>query len=151
MLKLFKNKFIFILIFNTINIFSQINSDKDLILHKDSNCFENYQVREVSYLFKDKKFIVKYNPISVFFGGLLLIYQKYISIQIAANCPYEISCSNFAKQCIQRYGLLYGIPLSADRLTRCTRLASFDLIRGVEYNSRTNKIYDNPSFYQIKK
>lgn len=129
--------------------FSQ-NSDAELIENKNVTKPEFEYKRKVTYLFSDRNNFVKYNPLSLLFGGMLFIYQKYVSIQINANCPYEISCSAFSKQCIQKYGLLYGIPLTADRLTRCTRLASFDLIRGVEYNSRTNKIYDTPEFYCFK-
>ncbi len=128
-------------------------SDADLYLIKNHNnyIFAFESKRQVTYMFKDKNFLVKYNPISLVFGGLLFIYQKHISVQMGANCPYEISCSAFSKQCIKIYGLIYGIPLTADRLTRCTRLASFDLIRGVEYNSRTNKIFDHPNDYSLKK
>jgi hypothetical protein len=41
--------------------------------------------------------------------------------------------------------------LTADRLTRCTKLAGIDMVEGVDYNSRTHKIYDKPSDYQKKK
>lgn len=133
----------------TFDISYSQQSDVELIESKNIVIKEFETTRKVTYLFKDNNWIIKYNPVSVLFGGLLYVYQKYISIQIAANCPYEVSCSAFSKQCIQRYGLLYGIPLTADRLTRCTRLASFDLIRGVEYNSRTNKIYDPPEQYNL--
>lgn len=133
----------------TFDISYSQQSDLELIESKNIVIKEFETTRKVTYLFKDNNWIIKYNPVSVLFGGLLYVYQKYISIQIAANCPYEVSCSAFSKQCIQRYGLLYGIPLTADRLTRCTRLASFDLIRGVEYNSRTNKIYDHPEQYKL--
>lgn len=151
MLKLSVNKYVLFLsvsIAFCINIYPQM-SDKELIANKNNINNEFEHNRKVTYLFKDKNFIVKYNPISLLFGGLLYTYQKFISVQIAANCPYEVSCSSFSKQCIEKYGLIYGIPLTADRLTRCTRLASFDLIRGVEYNSRTNKIYDYPADYSL--
>lgn len=143
------NYFLIIALFISFSAFSQM-SDIDLIIQKDSTKEEYKNIRKVTYLFKDKNAFIKYNPLSLFFGGALYIYQKYISIQIGANCPYEISCSTFSKLCIQKYGLLYGIPLTSDRLTRCTRLASFDLIRGVEYNARTNKIYDNLEIYSFK-
>jgi putative component of membrane protein insertase Oxa1/YidC/SpoIIIJ protein YidD len=148
-----KNKYLVILIlFVSINYLkSQSEYDWQLVKNKSFSIAEFEYKREVKYLFKNKKWYVKYNPVSLFFGGLLYFYQKNISMIIAANCPYEVSCSNFAKECISKYGIFYGIPLAADRLTRCTRLASFDLIRGVDYNSKTNKIYDSPDEYKIKK
>jgi putative component of membrane protein insertase Oxa1/YidC/SpoIIIJ protein YidD len=148
-----KNKFLYLFFFFILvkDGLSQTAEDMKLVEEKVLEIPEYEHQRKVTYLFKDKNIFVKYNPVSIFFGGLLYLYQKYISVQIGANCPYEISCSNFSKQCISKYGLLYGIPLTADRLTRCTRAASYDLIRGVEYNSVTNKIYDHPDDYSFRK
>lgn len=139
-----------ILCFLFSGIYSQTKTDNDLIFEKTSfvNSFENK--REVSYLFAGKNAFVKYNPVSLVFGGLLYAYQKTISVQIGAACPYEVNCSNFSKRCIQQYGILKGIPLTADRLTRCTKLAGIDMIEGVDYNSRTHKIYDHPNDYKFK-
>lgn len=103
--------------------------------------------RTVTYLFANKNALVKYNPVSMLFGGLLFFYQKTISVQIGAACPYEVNCSNFSKKCIQKYGLLKGIPLTADRLTRCTKLAMIGMVDGVDYNSKRMIIYDDPNNY----
>lgn len=142
------NNLLFILVFCSIKLHSQ--TDNDLIFTKEiySEQFENN--RKVTYLFEGKNAFVKYNPVSLFFGGLLFAYQKTISVQIGAACPYEVSCSNFSKQCILKYGLLKGIPLTADRLTRCTKLAAIDMIEGVDYSSRTHRIYDSPNDYAFK-
>lgn len=125
-------------------------TDNDLMIDKQivNTSFETK--RSVTYLFANKNALVKYNPISLVFGGLLYVYQKTISVQIGAACPYEVNCSNFSKQCIQKYGILKGIPLTADRLTRCTKLAAIDMIEGVDFNSRTHKIYDHPNDYSFK-
>jgi uncharacterized protein len=104
--------------------------------------------RKVSYLFEGRNAFIKYNPVSLVFGGLLMLYQKTISVQIGAACPYEISCSTFGKQCIRHYGLLKGIPLTADRLTRCTRLAFIDMVAGVDYSPRRSRIFDHPDDYR---
>jgi uncharacterized protein len=104
--------------------------------------------RKVTYLFAGKNALVKYNPLSLAFGGLMLLYQSSISTQIGAACPYEINCSNFSKMCIQQYGLLKGIPLTADRLTRCTRLAFIDMTGGVDYSARRGSIFDHPDDYR---
>jgi len=142
------NKILVVIIFLSTKLFSQ--TDNDLIFEKTSydQSFENK--RKVSYLFEEKNAFIKYNPLSLLFGGMLYVYQKTISVQIGAACPYEVNCSNFSKQCIQKYGLLKGIPLTADRLTRCTKLAGIDMIEGVDYSARLHKIYDDPNDYKFK-
>jgi uncharacterized protein len=107
------------------------------------------QRREVNYMFAHKKNkFVKYNPVSLLFGGMLFFYQKVISVQIGANCPYEISCSTFGKQSIQHWGFIKGIPLTADRLMRCTKLASVDIKR-TDINN-LGQIIDSPLRYTFK-
>jgi putative component of membrane protein insertase Oxa1/YidC/SpoIIIJ protein YidD len=106
--------------------------------------------RQVAYLFEGRSAFVKYNPLSLALGGLLYLYQKTISLQIGAACPYEVSCSNFSRQCIRKYGLIKGIPLTTDRLTRCTRLALIDMVDGVDYSSKRSRIFDNPGDYIAK-
>ena len=78
----------------TFNLFGQ-NKLNELNLIQDQNFTKHeYDKRKVSYLFKENKnYLVKYNPVSLVFGGLLFLYQKGISPQISVNCPYEISCS----------------------------------------------------------
>jgi putative component of membrane protein insertase Oxa1/YidC/SpoIIIJ protein YidD len=96
----------------------------------------------------NKSFLIKYNPLSLTFGGLLFLYQKGISPQVSVNCPYEISCSNFSKQCIQQYGLIKGVALTADRLTRCTQFTLIDL-KPIQF-SKKNKIVDPIGQYTLK-
>ncbi|MBK7816660.1 MAG: membrane protein insertion efficiency factor YidD [Sphingobacteriaceae bacterium] len=86
----------------------------------------------------------------LFLAALCSYTKKHISVQIGANCPLELSCSNFSKTVITKYGFFKGIALTADRLTRCTRLAGIDLIPGVDYNTRTNKILDPLNGYKFK-
>lgn len=108
-----------------------------------------FHPRKTKYLFADKKsVIVKYNPISLAFGGLLLFYQKVISQQLGSNCPYEISCSEFSRLCITEYGLIKGIALSADRLTRCTEFTKAD-ITPLWFNDDF-RIIDPISRYRLK-
>ena len=131
-------------------LLAQDNNIDDLSLIKGQNFAKHeYDKRTVSYLFKDKKnILLKYNPVSLTFGGLLFLYQKGISPQISVNCPYEISCSNFGKQCIQHYGLLKGVALTADRLTRCTQFTLIDL-KPIQFNKK-NKIVDPIEQYTLK-
>jgi len=127
------------------------NSLNGMNLVKEQNFTKHeYDKRRVSYLFKgSKNYIIKYNPISLAFGGLLFLYQKAISPQISVNCPYELSCSNFSKQCIQHYGLIKGVALTADRLTRCTQFTLIDL-KPIQFNKK-NKIIDPIEQYSLRK
>lgn len=101
--------------------------------------------RKVSYVSKDKKWFIKYNPVFIVFGGGLYIYQKNISPILQFGCLYEPSCSEFSRLSIREYGFLKGILMSGDRLTRCTRLSAADIhplffLKG--------KYIDDPSFYK---
>jgi putative component of membrane protein insertase Oxa1/YidC/SpoIIIJ protein YidD len=53
------------------------------------------------------------------FLGLLKFYKSYISEQIAADCAFNPSCSSFSYNCIKNIGLIRGLLLTADRLSRC--------------------------------
>lgn len=129
-------------------IYAQTHSDVQLLNTNNFGDETFSKKREVRFLFtKSKNPIVRYNPVSLGLGGLMFVYQKYISVQIGANCPYEVSCSEFSKRCIQQYGLIKGISLGADRLMRCTRLASADLNIS-DINEHSGRIIDPPSYYQ---
>ncbi|MCG9130344.1 membrane protein insertion efficiency factor YidD [Candidatus Poribacteria bacterium] len=51
--------------------------------------------------------------------GLIRLYQKFISSQDGPTCAFTPSCSRFGMACIQEYGVLRGVFLTADRLIRC--------------------------------
>ena len=46
-------------------------------------------------------------------------YQKYISPRKKFHCPYTPSCSNYALEAIQKYGVWKGGRLAIRRLLRC--------------------------------
>lgn len=137
----------FLFITLSFSFFSQVKSDFEF-LKSHKNYVKKYEEkRKVEYLFKGRNAFVKYNPVSLFFGGALFVYQSTISKQIGASCPYEYNCSNFSRLCIRKYGLFKGICLTADRLTRCTRMAAIDIDPYVDIRHKTNKIIDSPEFY----
>ena len=140
---------LFFLFYLPCEIFSQ-KSDKDLVMGNNFSKPEFEYKRKVEYLFKEKNWVVKYNPVSLFFGGLMLLYQSTVSVQIGANCPYEVSCSSFSKRSINEYGIFKGIALTADRLTRCTRLAAIDLDEDTDWSIKTHRIIDDPKNYTLK-
>lgn len=51
--------------------------------------------------------------------GLIRLYQKFISSQDSPACNFHPTCSRFGMACIQEYGVVRGILLTADRLLRC--------------------------------
>ncbi len=46
-------------------------------------------------------------------------YQKLIAPMLGAHCKYHPSCSAYAVQSIQRFGILRGLVLAGWRLLRC--------------------------------
>jgi len=130
------------------SFYSQPSSDLNLLIHHKIEDTTLVKKRVVSYAFKDKNWFVKYNPVSLVFGGGLFFYQKLISPQIVMGCAFDPSCSNFSKGCIKEYGVIKGVALSTDRLTRCTRLSAIDF-HPVLFNEN-GKVNDQPAFYQLR-
>jgi putative membrane protein insertion efficiency factor len=46
-------------------------------------------------------------------------YQLLLSPLVGQRCKYYPSCSEYAAQAIQRYGILRGLVLAGWRLLRC--------------------------------
>jgi uncharacterized protein len=46
-------------------------------------------------------------------------YQRLVSPMVGDRCKYYPSCSEYAAQAIQRYGILRGLVLAGWRLLRC--------------------------------
>ncbi|MEZ4901418.1 MAG: membrane protein insertion efficiency factor YidD [Spirosomataceae bacterium] len=92
---------------------------------------------------------LRFNPVYWVLNGALTGYQKVVSPQISADCLYELSCSRFSRAAIQEFGIFKGIALSADRLSRCNRVAatSIELIR---INLESGKVMDTPDMYRLK-
>lgn len=59
--------------------------------------------------------------------SLINFYQTYLSFDKGAlaffapggSCRYEVSCSEYAKQAISRYGVLKGVGLGFKRILSC--------------------------------
>jgi putative membrane protein insertion efficiency factor len=47
------------------------------------------------------------------------VYQRVISPLLGARCRYYPSCSEYAVQAVQRFGILRGLVLAGWRLLRC--------------------------------
>lgn len=126
--------------------------DLELIASKENfakNEFDYYKRngnnKKVIHL-KHNSFFAKVNPVNNIIKGAMLLYQNVLSPQLSKPCPYEITCSNFSKQCIQQFGIFKGLFLSADRITRCNRISIQDVnLQNIDpYNGA---IKDAPSKY----
>jgi uncharacterized protein len=51
--------------------------------------------------------------------GLIRIYQSTIGPALPPSCRYQPTCSHYAYQAIERYGLLRGGWLAIKRIARC--------------------------------
>ena len=50
---------------------------------------------------------------------LIKFYRNYLSIYKLNTCKFYPSCSEYAQEAVEKYGLLRGLRLSASRLFRC--------------------------------
>ena len=51
--------------------------------------------------------------------GLIVVYQRVISPLLGPACRYEPSCSEYARQAVEKYGAARGSWMGIRRLLRC--------------------------------
>ena len=129
--------------------YSQTGSGDLQLIHDTNFNKPEYERRHIHFLAsKSSNPVVKYNPVTLFFGGLMYFYQAALSPQISAECRFGLSCSNFSKSAIHEFGLIKGIAMSADRIMKCNRIAVMDARPG-DYNSNF-RIIDTPAKYRMR-
>lgn len=110
-------------------------------------------IREINPMTTAKpEAVVRFNPqetseLKLAATGLIRLYQKFISSQDSPTCSFSPSCSRFGMACIQEYGVLRGVLLTADRLIRCNGSQS----RHYHKDSVTGKYIDPVSDYAALK
>ncbi|MCR4723452.1 MAG: membrane protein insertion efficiency factor YidD [Eubacteriales bacterium] len=50
---------------------------------------------------------------------LIRIYQSFISPLLGPHCRYVPTCSEYAREALEKYGFVKGSYLAARRLLRC--------------------------------
>jgi putative membrane protein insertion efficiency factor len=68
------------------------------------------------------------------------LYQRTLSPLLPRRCRYEPSCSRYAAQAIEEFGILRGLVLGAWRLLRCNPFShgGFDPVEAQRlFRSRT--------------
>ena len=53
------------------------------------------------------------------FIALIRLYQWTLSPLLGPTCRFHPSCSNYAREAIERFGILHGSWLTVRRLGRC--------------------------------
>ena len=56
---------------------------------------------------------------SKLFVWLILAYQKIISPLVGPSCRFHPTCSSYAKEAIESYGMLRGTWLALKRISKC--------------------------------
>jgi len=152
-MRLLQNKVLFLFLLT--GCFFQLNGQvqcDDLELIKDYSIASHEDAghkHHILFLLSDHPSVfVRYNPASLVLGSIMWTYQKIISPQFASSCLYSPSCSGYSIKLISDYGILKGMVLTADRLTRCNRLALMDY-KIWEVNSKDGKIKESTTYYRI--
>jgi putative component of membrane protein insertase Oxa1/YidC/SpoIIIJ protein YidD len=123
-------------------------SDNELILNASFEK-EEYHNHTAPFLFvHSHNILLRYNPLSLGLGSAMFVYQNVISRQFSAGCLYSPSCSEYSKRLISDFGLVKGVFLSADRISRCNRISATD-IRPADVDPRLRKVRETTSIYKV--
>lgn len=92
-------------------------------------------------LFLSTQYPRETNPLKIVFGGGIKFYQKFVSPSQGDVCNFSPSCSNFGKEAIMKYGVLWGSLMAADRLMRC-HPGAFNYYDSYYSGIKDYKVYD---------
>ena len=49
----------------------------------------------------------------------IILYQRLVSPYLAQSCRFQPTCSEYAKEAIEKHGIIKGVTLASKRLTKC--------------------------------
>lgn len=104
--------------------------------------------RDVSFMkINSDSWLLRYNPVALSLGGLMYVYQRFVSPQLPSECLYVPSCSGFSRELINDFGILGGVVLTSDRLMRCNRLAAMD-VHPILVDEKIGKVVESTQIYR---
>ena len=59
------------------------------------------------------------NPVRALLLGSIRLYQLTLSPWLGTQCRYDPTCSKYAAEALERFGVVRGVWLAAKRLLRC--------------------------------
>jgi putative membrane protein insertion efficiency factor len=59
------------------------------------------------------------NAVRALLLGLIRLYQLTVSPWLGTRCRYDPTCSKYAAEALERFGVVRGVWLAAKRLGRC--------------------------------
>lgn len=126
-----------------------LKARSDLELLSDALCSNCGGVHHAAPVLigRNRHWLVRYNPVSLTLSGLVFVYQRFISPQISSQCLYEHTCSGFSIELIETYGLARGVVFTADRLSRCNRVAAID-IHPLRIGEKSLRVIETVEIYQ---
>lgn len=92
----------------------------------NSLCGQPWEPEDIKPIYEfNAEMEFKISPFAILADNLITYYQKKISPNSISRCPFYISCSNFADQAIDKFGLPMGILLFIDRNFYRENIAAF--------------------------
>ena len=50
---------------------------------------------------------------------IIIFYQRLVSPYLPQSCRFQPSCSEYAKEAVEKHGVIKGATLAFKRLTKC--------------------------------
>lgn len=133
-------------------------ASQELLSEKDIHLIENKTLAEAEHIHyhdisfmrsRSDNFLVRNNPVVLLFGGMMYIYQAFISPQLPSECLYHVSCSTFSIELIEEFGLFKGVFTTSDRLMRCNRISALD-VHPLMINEQSGRVDESVEIYQSR-
>ncbi len=137
--------FLLMVVFTSAAEETALQSDRQLIAQR-AGVHEDPVSPPVFMRVEGGRSLARYNPVSLGLGGLMYVYQRFISPQLPSECLYHTSCSAFSIDLIAEYGLLKGVVSTADRLMRCNRVAALD-VHPIHLHPQSGRVMEGVDLY----